>query len=57
MTNNNKYKPLQELRKEVIDNDYNKWACDMLELIANDMWLEESETRYFYLFYKDVLWK
>jgi len=33
-----KYETLENLRKKITNNDYNKWACDMLELIANDMW-------------------
>ena len=30
-----KYIPLEKLKKEIIKNDYNKWAIAMLELISN----------------------
>ena len=49
------YIPLEVLKKDIPSNDYNKWACDMLEFIANKEWWEESETKYFKEFYKNIL--
>ena len=50
-----KYTNLKELRKQVPDNDYNRWAIDMLEMIAKKEGWEESETHYFLDFFEDIL--
>lgn len=50
-----KYIPLEVLKKEIYMNSYNKWACAMLEFIANWEGWEESETKYFKEFYKGVI--
>lgn len=50
-----KYIPLEVLKKEIYNNSYNRWACDMLEFIANKEWWEETQTKYFKEFYKNIL--
>lgn len=47
-----KYIKLKTLKKKIFDCNYNEWACDMLEFIANKEWWEESETKYFKDFFK-----
>jgi len=47
------YIPLEQLRNTLAKNDYNKWACDMLEMIAQDEWWKEIETAYFKKFYQN----
>ena len=49
------YIPLEKLKKEIYMNSYNRWACDMLEFIANKNGWEDSETKYFKEFYKNIL--
>ena len=50
------YIKLETLKKQVPDNDYNRGAIDMLKMIANKEGWEESETKYFLDFYKNILW-
>jgi hypothetical protein len=47
-----KYIDIEALKKRVPNNDYNRWAIDMLEFIASKEGWEESETKYFLEFYK-----
>lgn len=49
------YIPIEELKKEIPNNDYNRWVCDILEFIADWEWWEGSETYYFKEFYKGVV--
>ena len=49
------YTNIKELRKQVPDNDFNKWAIEMLLVISkNESW-EESETKYFKAFFEWIL--
>ena len=49
------YIKLDNLKKLIPNNEYNKWACDMLEFISNKEWWEESQTNNFKEFYKDII--
>ena len=49
------YIKLETLKKQITDNDYNRGAIDMLEMIANKEGWEESETKYFLDFYKNYI--
>lgn len=49
------YIPIKTLKKHIPNNDYNRWACDMLEFISKNHWREESETYYFIEFYKKII--
>ena len=49
------YKRLNELRKRVPENDFNRWAIEMLSFIANNEGWEESETKYFTTFFIWIL--
>lgn len=51
-----KYVALDKLKLSIIDNDYNRWACDMLQFISNYMGWEDTETKFFYDFYKLDRW-
>ena len=46
------YIKLEKLKNKIPSNDYNKWACDMLEFIATKEGWEESETKFFKVFFK-----
>lgn len=50
-----KYINIEKLKNKIPNNDYNKWVCDMLEFISRKEWWEESETRYFMQFYKNII--
>ena len=47
-----KYKTYKWENLEVSDNDYNKWALEMLILIANNEGWEETQDKYFKLFFE-----
>ena len=47
-----KYKTYKWENLEITDNDYDKWALEMLKLISNNEGWGKSQDRYFKLFFE-----